>query len=55
MTGSLTSVSSITKAITGLDGLPFLANWVGPISLAGFAIIAYILIQVPYRKLREAD
>jgi hypothetical protein len=47
MTCSLTSVSSITKVITGLDELPFLANWGGSISLAAFVIIAYISIQVP--------
>jgi membrane protein implicated in regulation of membrane protease activity len=50
----LTGVSSITKVITGRDELPFLANWGGWISLAAFAIIAYILIQVPLRKLRKA-
>jgi uncharacterized oligopeptide transporter (OPT) family protein len=49
----LTGVSSITKLITGLDELPFLANWGGGISLVAFAIIAYILIQVPLRKLRK--
>jgi uncharacterized oligopeptide transporter (OPT) family protein len=50
----LTGVSSITKVITGFDELPFLANWGGWISLVAFAIIAYILIQVPLRKLRKA-
>jgi hypothetical protein len=50
----LTGVSSITKVITGLDELPFLANWGGWISLVAFAVIAYILIQVPSRKARRA-
>jgi putative OPT family oligopeptide transporter len=51
----LTGVSSITKVITGHDELPFLANWGGWISLVAFAIIAYILIQVPLRKLRNRE
>ena len=55
MTCSLTSVSSITKVITGLDELPFLANWGGWISLVAFAIIAYILVRVPLRKLSKAN
>jgi Zn-dependent protease len=46
----LTGVSSITKVVTGLDELPFLANWGGWISLVAFALITYILIQVPLRK-----
>ena len=50
----LTGVSSITKVITGLEELPFLANWGGWISLAAFAIIAYILIRVPLRKAQKA-
>jgi putative OPT family oligopeptide transporter len=50
----LTGVSSITKVITGRDELPFLENWGGWISLAAFAIIAFILIQVPLRKMRKA-
>ena len=49
----LTGVSSITKIITGLDQLPFVANWGGWISLVAFANIAYILIQVPLRKVRR--
>jgi len=49
----LTGVSSITKLITGLEELPFLANWGGRVSLLAFAIIAYILVQVPLRKLRK--
>ena len=51
----LTGVSSITKVITGRDELPFLANWGGWISLVPFAIIAYILIQVPLRKLKDRE
>jgi len=50
----LTGVSSLTKVITGRDELPFLAKWGGWISLVAFAIIAYVLIQVPLRKLRKA-
>ena len=49
----LTGVSSITKVVTGLDELPFLANWGGWISLVAFAIIAYILVRVPLRRLRK--
>jgi len=41
--------------MTGHDELPFLANWGGWISLGAFAIIAYILIQVPLRKLRNRE
>ena len=51
----LTGVSSITKVITGLDELPFLAHWGGRISLVAFAIIAYILVRVPLRKLNKAN
>jgi len=50
----LTGVSSITKAITGLDELPFLAKWGGWISLVAFAVIAYFLIRVPLRKSRHS-
>jgi putative OPT family oligopeptide transporter len=46
----LTGVSSLTHVITGLDQLPFLANWGGWLSLIAFAIIAYVLIRIPLRK-----
>jgi uncharacterized oligopeptide transporter (OPT) family protein len=51
----LTGVSSLTKLITGLEKLPFLDRWGGWISLAAFALISYILIQVPLQKSRKAD
>jgi putative OPT family oligopeptide transporter len=47
---SLTSISSLTRAITGLDELPFLASWGGWISLSAFAVIAYSLIKLPVKK-----
>jgi putative OPT family oligopeptide transporter len=46
----LAGVQSLTKAITGLDELPFLSTWGGWISLAAFALIAYCLIQLPLKK-----
>jgi putative OPT family oligopeptide transporter len=46
----LAGVSSLTKVITGLGELPFLANWGGWISLVAFAIMAYCLIHLPLRK-----
>jgi putative OPT family oligopeptide transporter len=44
------SGGSLTHVLTGGDVLPFLANWGGWISLAAFALIAYVLIQVPLKK-----
>ena len=41
---------SLTHFFTGRDVLPFLAHWGGWLSLLAFAIIAYVLIQVPLRK-----
>ncbi len=46
----LTGIPSLTKVITGLDELPFLAGWGGWISVAAFAVIAYSLIKVPVKK-----
>jgi len=46
----LTGITSLTKLLTGLDALPFLAPWGGWISLVAFAVIAYVLIHVPLRK-----
>jgi uncharacterized oligopeptide transporter (OPT) family protein len=46
----LAGVSSLTKVITGLGELPFLANWGGWISLVAFGTLAYVLIHVPLRK-----
>ncbi len=50
----LTGVSSITKVITGHDQLPFVAHWGGWISLLAFAILTYVLIWLPLRRLRQA-
>ena len=47
---SLTRISSLTRAFTGLDELPFLARWGGWLSLAAFAVIAYSLIKLPVKK-----
>ena len=47
---SLTRISSLTRAFTGLDELPFLASWGGWLSLAAFAVIAYSLIKLPVKK-----
>jgi hypothetical protein len=46
----LTGIPSLTKVITGMDELPFLAGWGGWISLTAFAVIAYCLIKVPVKK-----
>ena len=46
----LTGITSLTKLLTGLDALPFLAAWGGWISLVAFAIIAYVLIRLPLRQ-----
>ncbi|MBZ5542798.1 MAG: oligopeptide transporter, OPT family [Acidobacteriia bacterium] len=46
----LAGIQSITKLVTGLDALPFLANWGGWLSLVAFAIMAYCLIQLPLKK-----
>jgi len=43
----LTGVKSITHVFTGQDVFPFVERWGGWISLAAFAIIAYVLIRVP--------
>jgi putative OPT family oligopeptide transporter len=49
----LTGVSSLTHAFTGLEALPFYAAWGGWLSLAAFAILAWLLIWVPLRRARE--
>ena len=41
---------SLTHFFTGRNELPFFAHWGGWLSLIAFAIIAYVLIQVPLRK-----
>jgi putative OPT family oligopeptide transporter len=46
----LTGVKSITHVFTGRDVLPFVERWGGWISLAAFAIIAYMLIALPQKK-----
>ncbi len=46
----LTGIPSLTQVITGLDNLPFLADWGGWISLVAFAVIAYSLIKLPVKK-----
>ena len=45
-----TGESSLTRVLTGLKALPFLANWGGWLSLVAFAILAYVLIRIPLRK-----
>jgi len=44
---------SFTHGLTGADRLSFLPAWGGWISLAVFALIAYVLIQVPLKKKAE--
>lgn len=44
------SGGSLTHTLTGRDVLPFLANWGGWISIAAFALIGYVLVQVPHKK-----
>jgi putative OPT family oligopeptide transporter len=46
----LTGVKSITHVFTGRDVFPFAARWGGWISLAAFAIIAYVLIALPQKR-----
>ena len=46
----LAGVKSITHIFTGQDVFPFVARWGGWISLAAFAIIAYVLIRIPLKK-----
>jgi putative OPT family oligopeptide transporter len=46
----LTGVKSITHVFTGRDVFPFVERWGGWISLAAFAIIAYMLIALPQKK-----
>ena len=50
----LTGISSLTKVITGHDTIPWLAPWGGWVSLVAFAIIAYILIRVPLKRVRKS-
>lgn len=46
----LAGIPSLTKVITGLDELSFLAGWGGWISISAFAVIAYSLIKLPVKK-----
>jgi putative OPT family oligopeptide transporter len=46
----LAGIPSLTKVFTGLDQLAVLGNWGGTISLAAFALLAYVLIQVPLKR-----
>ena len=46
----ITGLPSLTKMVTGLDQLPFLGPWGGWISLAAFALLAYVLIGIPSRR-----
>jgi putative OPT family oligopeptide transporter len=46
-------VPSLTHVVTGQDVFRFVANWGGWISLAAFAIIAYCLIWLPLRRIKE--
>lgn len=48
----LAGVSSLTHALTGLDELPLLASWGGWLSLAAFALLAWVLVLVPLRNLK---
>ena len=48
----LTGVSSLTHVFTGLDALPFYGAWGGWLSLAAFAILAWLLISIPLRRAR---
>jgi putative OPT family oligopeptide transporter len=51
----LAGVSSLTDLTIGVDKLPFVADWGGWISLLAFAILAYVLIQLPRRRLKKAS
>jgi hypothetical protein len=46
----LTGVKSITHIFTGQDVFSFVERWGGWISLAAFAIIAYVLIRIPLAR-----
>jgi len=43
----LAGIPSLTKALTGLDELPFLQPWGGWLSLLAFAIMAFVLVRLP--------
>lgn len=40
-------ISSLTKLLTGADGLSFFPAWGGWLSLLGFAAVAWVLIRIP--------
>ena len=46
-------IPSLTHVVTGKDVFGFVANWGGWISLGTFAILAYCLVRIPLRKLKE--
>ncbi|MBI1940315.1 MAG: oligopeptide transporter, OPT family [Acidobacteria bacterium] len=50
----LSGIPSLTKVFTGLDELPFLAEGGGWISLLAFAVLAYVLIWLPQRRVGTA-
>ena len=47
----LTGIGTLTKLLTGLDELLFVARWGGWLSLAAFGIIVFVLILLPLKKL----
>jgi putative OPT family oligopeptide transporter len=40
-------IPSLTQIFTGVDEFGFYSNWGGPLSLAGFAAVAWVLIRLP--------
>jgi putative OPT family oligopeptide transporter len=43
----VSGVPSLTRALTGADQFAFLAAWGGWLSLAGFAVLAWVLVRLP--------
>ncbi len=50
----ITGVPSITYVLIGVTTLSFVPRWGGWLSLIAFAIIAYCLVRIPSKRLRDS-
>jgi putative OPT family oligopeptide transporter len=49
----LSGISSLTHVLTGSDTLSFFPAWGGWLSLVGFAAVAWLLIRIPLKSVRN--